>query len=850
MNKLLITPFLFLVAVILVAQPTVNQASYDLQFAEEIVDCDGATPTLCVSIQVKSSTAAQTFRIGSHTVFFNYNKLSIESPTYTSNSFNDGSLCVSDQFAAYGTPSFSFDTNTSEANFTTIAAQGLTDQLCPLVTDEWQTMGVVCFEIQDDTQSTGLQFDADFTTFNYIDPTASNNIGDPQDKAAHSQGDLLGLDILPTCPCNQSIEVPAEATQEFCENGTLDLEAAANEIEYSGDGSVFEVEWFIDVDYNTPYTAPMLSHSGIDICEQETFMLYAKATCTIDETEYDGGALEVKIYPAPQTPTIVRSNDECAYVVMSACANDVLSETAFNLMPGAEGGNQDISVTSPFNENCSATFSVSYEKCPELVCDQTITQTAANLQSFCESGTPDLSIAEMEITYSGDGSAFLIEWFENNDFTSPYVSQNFNHSQADLCTIEKDTLFARATCSIDNTVVEAGFLAIELYPPLQSPTIIRQNDECNYTVQPFCEDDILSETAFDLPPDSEASTRTISLSSSFDENCTADFEVAYETCPALVCEQTITQTITSEQSFCESGTPSLIVAEAELAYSGDGTVFLIEWFEDQNFEVPYLEQLFSHSNTNLCESEMDTLFARAICSVDNSVTNAGFIAITLYPPVQAPEIVRNDDACSYLVQPFCENDVLSETTFTLPPAAEGGNRNIEVTSNFDEDCKASFEVAYEACPEPMCDDSIIGLVDAEQLFCEGGLPDLPLAETEIAYDGDGSTFSIEWFEDESFTAAYEGEPLDREPSNDCSITEAILYARATCSVDNSVYNAGILKVLLYPQPQMPSIVRENDFCDYKIVPACADDVLSEEGFDFPPDSEGGFKTIEVRSDLL
>ena len=107
------------------------------------------------------------------------------------------------------------------------------------MTDEWLEMGKVCFEVVNDEEFTNLQFNGNFTTFNYIDPTASNNIGDPQDKAEHTKGTLSGLNILPICPCNQSIEQAAAVVQEFCESGTPDLAAAESEIVFSGDGSVF-----------------------------------------------------------------------------------------------------------------------------------------------------------------------------------------------------------------------------------------------------------------------------------------------------------------------------------------------------------------------------------------------------------------------------------------------------------------------------------------------------------------------------------------------------------------------------------------------------------------------------------
>ncbi len=849
MKKLLLLLISLCCVVVLFAQPTVNQSTYDLRFADSVVDCEGGAPIFCVEIQVKSAIGGETFRIGSHTVFFNYNAASIQDPVFTSNLFNNTHICIDETFAAYNAPSFSFDANTAEANFTTIALQVVTEELCPLITEDWETMAEICFEVMDDTKSTDLQFDNELTTLNYIDPTATNDIGDPQDKEEHTQGTLTGLDILPICPCNQTIEQAIAAIQEFCETGIPDLEVAESEIVYSSDGSVFSLEWFIDADYATPFNLAELAHSGTENCTPETFLLYAKVTCSIDATEYDAGTLEVRVHPTPQMPEIMRLDDACTYLVMPICGNDILSETTFDLMPSAVAANRSITVTSPSNENCTADFEVPYEACPDPVCASSIVVPVADLQRFCEGGEPDLVVAELAIEYAGDPNEFDIEWFEDAGFTVPYLNQNFQHSEADLCMVEQDTLFARATCITDNSVGQAGFVAIELFPPLQPPTIVRNDNNCTYTVQPFCTGDVLSQTDFSLMPDSEEATLTIEVTRGGNENCTDSFEVVYEACPPLVCSQSVTQMIEGLQGVCESGFPNLIFAEGEIQYSGDGEVFTLEWFEDAAYTIPYLEHEFSHSLTDVCVIERDTLFVRVVCSTDNSVLNGGTLIFELYPPVQSPEIVRLDDACNYAVIPFCPTDALSEVDFSLNVGEGSGTRTIEVFTDSNSTCSESFEVAYEACPEPVCEQSIEQTIEALQGFCESGIPDLETAEAELIYNGDGSVFTLGWFEDANFETAYNGNALERNTMENCQVEIINLYARATCSTDGSTYIAGILTLQLYREPQAPTIERVDDNCTYQVLPHCENDGLSETSFDLPSGSDTGTRSIEVTSGL-
>ena len=104
------------------------------------------------------------------------------------------------------------------------------------------------------------------------------------------------------------------------------------------------------------------------------------------------------------------------------------------------------------------------------------------------------------------------------------------------------------------------------------------------------------------------------MSSSIEGNVceAATFEVAFEACPELVCSQTILQNIEAVQSFCESGMADLQLAESELQYSGDGSVFTIEWFEDESFNVLFQGQVLSHSLADICEVETVVF----ICSCD------------------------------------------------------------------------------------------------------------------------------------------------------------------------------------------------------------------------------------------
>lgn len=199
-----------------------------------------------------------------------------------------------------------------------------------------------------------------------------------------------------------------------------------------------------------------------------------------------------------------------------------IGAVAANDNGGSGNGDQSIITSKTITENAVV---------PET-CEQTITSQTMTTQAFCEQGTPDLALAEESIVYSGDGSEFAIEWYEDADYTVPYMEQVWEHSGVDNCGIESDILYAKAVCLVDNvTFYDAGTLTIVLYPKPQMPTI---EGSCSYTILPACPNDVLSVTEIaDKPAGTAAGTIDIEVVSGIDNsNCSSQtFAVPFAACP-------------------------------------------------------------------------------------------------------------------------------------------------------------------------------------------------------------------------------------------------------------------------------------------------------------------------------
>ena len=88
--------------------------------------------------------------------------------------------------------------------------------------------------------------------------------------------------------------------------------------------------------------APTLILEQNKTCEAVSYEFVLTVGCSKDESiSYEGGQVNYTLYPAPQAPTIERSNSEeieaevCSYIVVAACENDELSETEFTQDEGS-----------------------------------------------------------------------------------------------------------------------------------------------------------------------------------------------------------------------------------------------------------------------------------------------------------------------------------------------------------------------------------------------------------------------------------------------------------------------------------------------------------------------------------
>ena len=181
-----------------------NPSTYDLRFTNHQYNCT-TDNQFCTDIQIKAATGAGNFVAGSHTIWFFYNKSALTTPTYTPSNFHTGTTCPigSASYNPYGSLSFGYSQSgpLGEANVTTLLQTFIPGFECPVVGQDWVTMGEVCFTILDPNLPTDLEFGPTYTSINLSSDTPAHNQGTftPFHQSAQINAGTVSVDKAYVC---------------------------------------------------------------------------------------------------------------------------------------------------------------------------------------------------------------------------------------------------------------------------------------------------------------------------------------------------------------------------------------------------------------------------------------------------------------------------------------------------------------------------------------------------------------------------------------------------------------------------------------------------------------------------
>ncbi len=140
------------------------KSEIDLRLRSEL-DCQANT--YCLTLQAKGQQTD--FTIGTSSIMLNYDPNALEFVNYTSSQFDESETCIGGAMSPWDEQK---SDGTSIPGKFCLTMTLLTDSIsCPeITTEQWEDIGVICFDIMNNDTTPNIKFDAENTHFNSSSP--------------------------------------------------------------------------------------------------------------------------------------------------------------------------------------------------------------------------------------------------------------------------------------------------------------------------------------------------------------------------------------------------------------------------------------------------------------------------------------------------------------------------------------------------------------------------------------------------------------------------------------------------------------------------------------------------------
>ncbi len=598
----------------------------------------------------------------------------------------------------------------------------------------------------------------------------------------------------------------------------------------------------VDLDQVASPTVVLSDYTG---CGTETYTFSLSIGCTEDPfLSFDGGTVTYEMYPIPQSPEIVRDNDNCDYSIVLVCPNDVVSPNSIpSAAPGTAASSIDLLVT---NSNCpdvERTYSVSIPACPDDgggdVCpSQADISTVSGNTNLCGESS-NLSITLSPATVGGEGaSSATYSWTQT---AGPSVSVSGDTApQVDLlentsCDPVLYTFSLAIGCSFDTNVnLDGGSVSFTVFPTPQAPTAQKTSETCSYVLVPNCDTDNLSPATIpdQLPP---SIGQTINVSVSNAACPAATFEVTLPDClePTNECpEENDVLVFDESNDLCGDDVTTVSLPNPSFGFS----TATFSWTQSSGPIVTIPDgntpTLVLGENTSC--STVEYVFRLSVgCTEDAAISyDGGEVRYIVYPTPQAPTIARVSGECAYTINRNCNSDNL--TTTSIPnqsPGFEGSTITVGVSN--DGCAILDYEIAIPKCPLVQVNCPLVADITPlnDSLSVCNNVSGNNYTLPTVSVGGDFANKAVfTWTQTDGPTISI---PTGSNPAvtllqnTGCEAVEYQFTLTIGCTDDPSLsLSGGSYKYILYPEPNQPVIAKLDDVCNYSITAACTTDILS------------------------
>ncbi|OWY25997.1 hypothetical protein C7N43_35115, partial [Sphingobacteriales bacterium UPWRP_1] len=222
----------------------------------------------------------------------------------------------------------------------------------------------------------------------------------------------------------------------------------------------------------------------------------------------------------------------------------------------------------------------------------------------------------------------------------------------------------------------------------------------------------------------------------------AIIEVTVDDCSTPLCP-TITTPLDTALLICDGKDPGLDDLTNYITFNGLSINFAgFAWYSDAALTTPVDSLDYSYSGNN-CDEMTTTLYVAMLCTLDPTPIPAGFLNLTIYPPLDTTLLVGTEGLCAPpTLTSACLNYIITEDN--VPSVVEPGDSGTAIWTvsyngslGIDPCFSEPFEVAY-GCPEAPC--PIADFTLSADSLCTGDA--LILTFTGTADTADAYTWSV------------------------------------------------------------------------------------------------------------
>ncbi len=620
------------------------------------------------------------------------------------------------------------------------------------------------------------------------------------------------------CP---EITNPADQSYQLCSAEFPDLQAVLDAVEVQDpEGTAGDFVWYSDAGLSVPADLSSYDYAG-DNCTTDIYNLFLGLDCDVDENPVFAGSVELVFYPDFDQSLLVSQAGNCsAPTLQSNCPQYLI--TAIDVpteVPSGESGVASWQLTYSGDFSCFDEIQEESYACPAGC--PTVDLPLDEQLSICQGQTIDFAFYESQVVINDpDNNQDGLNWYADAQLTELLDQDNIAYS-GDGCLSQMQVVYLGLACTIDEQVIAAGSLQVNIYPAVDLSLLQTTEGDCAPPqINSSCDNYIVEEVSVPSTVEAgEAGVGTWTVTSPLPngiENCqTTTVEVSYS-CPLEGCPQ-ITSPVLLSEALCVGDQIDLLTAAADLEYSDpDGNIGDINWYTSASLDQQLDPGTLIYSGDG-CTPEVVEVFLGVECNIDPNIIFAGSYTITFYPDYDSVFLESVPGSClPPMLNSNCDFYQVTEVdipTEVLPGESGTASYSIAYSDGLDivdlcfdpQLIEVPYSCASNACPTvvtPLAE--ILSLCPDEDIDLESTL-DLLMVD-----DPDGNLAGRAWYADPGFSTPASA---PQYTGDGCEPQEFQYFAGIECAIQSGVIPAGTMSITVYPEYDASNILLSDTECE-------------------------------------